>query len=75
MDLNRGSAVVQLSLVFQVPGVTRLLSVCGVGASPSDPVTSEDLKSASASYRRALHRAYIRRLKSAVHDERRWRRV
>ena len=50
-----------LSLVFQVPGVTRLLSVCGVGASPSDPVISEDLKSA-ASYRRALHRAYIRRL-------------
>lgn len=61
-DRRRGRPV---ELVFQAPSLGRLLTVLGVGLSPSDEVGLEDLKSARR-YRLALHRGYIRRMAPRV---------
>ena len=50
-----------VELAFQVPSVSRLLSVLNVRRSPSDRMEIEDVCSAKA-YRVAVHREYIRRL-------------
>ena len=54
-----------VELVFQVPSVSRLLSVLNVGWTPSDRIECEDVKSAK-DYRLAVHREYIRRLSPRV---------
>ena len=51
-----------VQLLFQAPSVGRLLAALNVRWSPSDPIRSADLRSA-ASYRKALHRGYIARVK------------
>ena len=50
-----------VELVFQVPAITRLLTLLKVPWSPSDRLREEDLRSAKA-YRLALHREYVLRL-------------
>lgn len=50
-----------VELAFQVPSVSRLLSVLNVRRSPSDVMRIEDVSSAKA-YRMAVHREYVRRL-------------
>ena len=50
-----------VELAFQVPSVSRLLSVMNVSRSPSDRIGSEDVKTAKA-YRIAVHREYIQRM-------------
>lgn len=50
-----------VELVFQAPSVARLLSVMNVMRSPSDPIGSEDVRTAKA-YRIAVHREYIQRM-------------
>ncbi len=50
-----------VALLFQAPSVKRLVSVLEVPWSPSDPLGKDDLASGH-SYRRALHREYVKRL-------------
>jgi len=50
-----------LELLFIVPSPLHLQSVLDVGWTPSDALKESDLQTA-ASYRRALHREYVRRL-------------
>ncbi len=59
--LNSGKRGRPVQLVFQVPSVSRLLSVLNVSWCPSDPLGKADLASNHA-YRRALHREYVKRL-------------
>ena len=56
--VKRGRPV---QLVFQVPSPSRLLSVLGVGNSPSDRLSRQDVLSSRA-YRLGLHREYVKRL-------------
>ncbi len=51
----------RIELLFQVPSLSRLLSVLNVEGTPSDCIDRFDVRSAHV-YRRALHREYIRRL-------------
>ncbi len=60
--LKSGKRGRPIELVFQVPAIGRLLAVLNVALSPSDSITIDDVKSAR-SYRVALHREYIQRLK------------
>ena len=49
-------------ILYQTPSMSELMKRFRLGWSPSDPITAADVKSAH-SYRLALHREYIRRLK------------
>ena len=54
-----------VELVFEVPSMSRLLSILKVSWTPSDRIECEDVKSAIV-YRLAVHREYIRRLSPRV---------
>ena len=54
-----------VEILFEVPSVSHLLEVLNVSWSPSDIITSNDVKSAHA-YRLALHREFIKRIAPQV---------